>query len=102
MKPAEKNGLAAANQGTELAKTRGANLLAANALLEQALACHNLGQPDKAKMALEEAQRIFTASGDPIGAAHALTNLGNIAYVKGDLAAALTMYQESLALYLKT
>jgi len=97
-----KNGLAAATRATELAKARGANLLAANALLEQGRACHNLGQPDRAKTALEEAQRIFTAEGDPIGTAHALTNLGNITYVKGDLAAALPMYRESLALYLKT
>jgi serine/threonine protein kinase/Tfp pilus assembly protein PilF len=97
-----KNALAAATRGMDLAKARGAKLLAANALLEEARACHNLGQPDKAKTALEEAQRIFTAEGNPIGTAHALTNLGNIAYVNGDLAGALPMYRESLALYLKT
>jgi tetratricopeptide (TPR) repeat protein/TolB-like protein len=97
-----KNGLGAASQATELAKARGAQLLAANALLEKARAYHNLGQPDKAKTALEDSKSIFTANGDPIGVAHALTNLGNIAYVKGDLAAALPMYEESLALYLKT
>ncbi len=97
-----KNGLAAATRANELARARGAHLLAANALLEEARAYHNLGQPDKAKTAIEEAQRIFTANGDQISAAHALTNLGNIAYVKGDLAAALPMYQESLALYLRT
>ena len=96
-----KHALAAATQAVNRGNARGTQLLVAKALIQQSRAIFNLGEPDKAKQSLDDAKRIFEANKDPIGTAQALTGLGNVAYVKGDLGGALKMYEESLALYLK-
>ena len=96
-----KRGVAAATQAVSRGNSRGAQLLVAKTRIQQARALFNLGQPDKAKESLDDARRIFEAKNDVIGTAQALTGLGNVAYVKGDLVTALKMYEDSLALYLK-
>jgi tetratricopeptide (TPR) repeat protein len=90
---------ALAARATAKAQTQGSQLVVAQARNDQCLALRQLGEPQKATPACEEAHRIYAATGDRRGVAMALNNLANICYDQGDLAGAKKLYEETLAAY---
>jgi DNA-binding winged helix-turn-helix (wHTH) protein/tetratricopeptide (TPR) repeat protein len=88
---------AATARGAEKARDDGARLLVAHALTENCWALKILGQPKEARVACEEAHRIFTEAGDRAYAATALSQVAVILSEQGDLAAAKARFEEALA-----
>src|SRR5262249_45356231 len=65
----------AAARAAGKAEAREAKLLVAAARLAEGIAFHGLGEPQKARLAHEEAQRIYAAAGDNAGVARARNNI---------------------------
>ena len=77
---------------------QGARLLAANALLTEANAWQELGEPAKAIAAAAEAQQIYAAAGDRGGESRALRAAGIAIRSQGDVARAKQMYERGLVI----
>jgi serine/threonine protein kinase/tetratricopeptide (TPR) repeat protein len=75
---------------------QGAKLLVAQARNSECRALANLGENEKAKVACQEARRMFLAVGDRAGVAHALHNMAEVPLNQGDLASAEKLYREAL------
>jgi len=82
----------------EKARALGSNLLLAQAIRQQAWALWNMGQPEKAESAAEEAQGLFAAAGDRDGQAKTLNMMGIIFFRQGDYPRATKAHEQSLAI----
>jgi len=86
----------AAARAVAKAEAREANLLVARARFEEGRALDALGQGAEARVAYEEAQRIYTAAGDRSGAALALNALAN---GEEDRLAMIGKYEQALGVF---
>jgi eukaryotic-like serine/threonine-protein kinase len=89
----------AAAKGVEKAETEGVRLVLAWGRMTQCFASRQLGQHREAKALCEEAQRIFTAARDRSGSADALTQIGWMLWLEGDLAGAQKQDENALSVY---
>ena len=94
-----KRQLAASTQAAEKAEAQGAKLQMARALLLQSHALYSLGQPREGAEKAEEAQRIFTESGNQDMAAVALNRVAIAAFNQGDLPLAKEKYEGALRMW---
>jgi eukaryotic-like serine/threonine-protein kinase len=78
---------------------RGARLVVAQARAAEGFALERLGQLDAATAAFADAQALFSAAGDTVGAATAIQMNGNVLSDKGDFAAARNAYGDALAVF---
>ncbi|HEX4802099.1 MAG TPA: tetratricopeptide repeat protein, partial [Myxococcaceae bacterium] len=92
---------AAAARAAATAEAREAKLVVAAARLAEGIALRGLGEPQKARLAHEEGQRIYAAAGDSAGVARARNNIGTLLKDQGDLAGAKAAFEESLAFWRK-
>jgi len=92
---------ALAAQTVELAKARGARVLAASGRLRECVALERLGQWDKGIAACGEAQRGYAEAGDQSGVADAINDMANLLSDQGNLPAAKAKYEEARAIYAK-
>lgn len=90
---------AAAAKGAAKGVARGAQLLLANARMQEARAWWELGEAAKSLAASEEAKRIYLDTGDRWGLALCLNNAANVLSSQKDLAGARKMHEEALAIY---
>ena len=74
-------------------------MVVARALLAEAVACRNIGEPKESVAKAQEAESIFLQAGDREGAASALNTIGNVLSDQGDTAGGKKAYEESLAIY---
>jgi tetratricopeptide (TPR) repeat protein len=88
---------AAAARAVEKGHGRGARLLVAQGRVWEGLALWNLGEPDAAASAYEEARRLYAEAGDSGGAARVLRLLAYTLAHRGRLAEAQAMYETALA-----
>lgn len=93
---------AAAERAAAKAAARGARLLRAEALLDEAEAARSLGDSDAALGRFGEAQAIFAASGDRSGVARSLSGTANVHYRQGRLEEAKHSFEQSLAVHRET
>jgi eukaryotic-like serine/threonine-protein kinase len=91
----------AAARAAVKAEAREAKLLVAAARLAEGIAFRGLGEPQKARLVHEEAQRIYAAAGDGAGTARARNNIGTLLKDQGDLAGAKAAFEEALAFWRK-
>ncbi|MBZ5545246.1 MAG: tetratricopeptide repeat protein [Acidobacteriia bacterium] len=89
----------AARRASERGEKLGARLLAAGGLSSQGLAYWKLGEPRLARMAFEQARKIYRAVGDRRGVADSYNNLANLLADQADRPRAMTMYEEANAAY---
>jgi tetratricopeptide (TPR) repeat protein/tRNA A-37 threonylcarbamoyl transferase component Bud32 len=94
-----KRQVAAAGRSAQKAQAQGARHLLARARFEEGSALQNLGEPDKARAALEDAGRMFAEAGDRRGVAGSLNNVALVLANRGDYAGARKMSEEALAIY---
>lgn len=87
-----------AQRALELAEAGNAQAQMAQAHLQLEMACGELGLPGRAEHA-DAALRIFAASGDDLGLANMLLNLGVSAYNESDWATSLDYYQRAADAY---
>jgi len=86
-------------RAAEKARSSGASLLLARALLDQAWTYENLGRFPEVEEAVREAKQLYTAANDRRGVAEAAT-IGAIGLRnEGDYLGAKKAYEEALALY---
>src|SRR5262249_54300112 len=76
-----------------------AGLVVAQARSAEGFSLERLGQSNAASAALEEAQGMFTAAGDKMGAAQSLALMGHVLYDRGDFNGALKAYQDSFSVF---
>ncbi|MEX0881248.1 MAG: protein kinase [Thermoanaerobaculia bacterium] len=87
----------AAVRAVAIGGAQGARLLVAGALLLQASALRNTGDPKQAMVPAEEARRLYEAAGDRGGVAAAFNSLGSSRYDQGDLSGARKAYEGVLS-----
>jgi tetratricopeptide (TPR) repeat protein len=87
----------AAARAVAKGQAQGAQLVIAQARLDQCTAFRHLGEPKKATAACEEAERAYATTGNQSGRAGALNNIANNYYDQGDLAGAKRLYEQTLA-----
>lgn len=87
----------AAREGKEF----GANLLVAEALLVEGEAWSSLGQPEKAKVLIDQAKGFYTAAGDERGVGRALLSEGDIQFDQGKFNEARADFDQGLAAFQK-
>jgi DNA-binding winged helix-turn-helix (wHTH) protein/tetratricopeptide (TPR) repeat protein len=90
--PAEK----AAARAAAKARTNGLDLILASALYRQGENLSLLGQGDKAIAAAEEAKSIYSRTGDQFGVSAALSDIGNVQWLRGEYEAAEKIFQQKL------
>ncbi len=78
-------------------EAQGSRLLVARARLAEASAYLRLGESDKAAATVETARRLYASVGDGNGEADALNQVANLAYERGDIAAARQLFDQVLA-----
>jgi len=94
-----KTDLQYSSRAAEKARNLSASLLLAQARIDQAWALTNLGRPEEAAAAANEAEQIFTGAGDKRGRAVSI-NLGGILMEnQGDAVGAKGRYKQALAIY---
>jgi serine/threonine protein kinase/tetratricopeptide (TPR) repeat protein len=91
--------LTAASQAVKKGRATGARLLVARALVYQSIALRKLGKPKESLGLLEDAQQIYSASGDKSGVAATLNSNANTLADLGDVQGAKTQYEGALAIY---
>jgi tetratricopeptide (TPR) repeat protein/TolB-like protein len=91
----------AAARAAEKARAREAGLLVAAARLQEGAALRGLGEPVRARLAHEEAQRIYAAAGDSAGVARAQNSIAVLLKDQGDLSGAKAGFEEALAFWHK-
>lgn len=89
---------AAAAAAVRKAQQRGSEGLQAEGLLQQCWALRNLGDPERAKIAGQQAGEILAKVGDMRGQARSVTCVGDVLADQGQLAAAAQMHQQALQL----
>ena len=89
----------AAKRAVQKGQVRGARLLVADARVAECWANRNLGQPNEAAHACQDARDLYREAGDRLGVATALNNLASVRFDQGDLAGAKALYDETLATY---
>jgi tetratricopeptide (TPR) repeat protein len=90
---------AAAARAVKKGRAQGTQLVVALARSRQGWAMERLGQSNDAAAALAEAQGLFTAAGDRMGAATALQSTGHLLYDQGNFAEARQSYEDALAVF---
>lgn len=91
--------LTAATRAVSKGRSTGARLLVARALVYQGIALRKLGKPKESLGPLEEARKIYSASGDKSGVAAMLNSSANTLADLGDVQGAKTQYEAALAIY---
>jgi tetratricopeptide (TPR) repeat protein len=91
-----KRDLAAAQRAAAKGQARGARLVVAQAKSAEGFALERLGRLDEAMSALAQAQELFTAAGDRLGAAGAVQMSGTVLLDKADYAGARRSYDAAL------
>ncbi|MEW5974199.1 MAG: tetratricopeptide repeat protein [Acidobacteriota bacterium] len=79
-------------------REQGAQLLVARARLLEGRVLRNLGRPEEASAALEEARTVFDRAGDLGGVALALNSLAAVLSDQGDPAGSVKLHEQSLAI----
>jgi eukaryotic-like serine/threonine-protein kinase len=87
------------SRAVEKARNLGASLLLAQARMDQTWALTNLGRPDDAAVAVNEAEHIFSRSGDKRGRADSTNLSGILMENQGDALGAKREYEEALAIF---
>jgi len=87
-----------ASQATEKARARDAKMLLARALYQQGDAFENLGDPDAALKAVDEAGRIYQEVGDHNGFASTLEVAGHLFVDRGDYPGAFSKFQDEMVI----
>ncbi len=87
------------SRAVEKARNLGALLLLAQARMDQAWAFTNLGRPEDAAAAANEAEHIFARSGDKRGRAVSINVGGILMENQGDAVGAKRNYEEALAIF---
>jgi serine/threonine protein kinase/tetratricopeptide (TPR) repeat protein len=90
---------ASAGRAVMKGRAQGTQLVVAQARSRQSWAMERLGQMNAAAAALAEAQGLFTAAGDRMGAATALHLTGHLLYDKGDFAGARKAYEDAFVVF---
>ena len=90
---------AAAARAVIKGRAQGTQLVVAQARSRQGWALERLGQSNEAAAALSEAQGLFTAAGDRMGAAAALQSTGHLLYDKGNFTDARKAYEDALGCF---
>jgi len=85
-------------QAEKKVRSSRARLLLAATRLAEGRAFYNLGQPENAISALEEAKSVFAAAGDKAGIASALSSLASVYGDQTDIPHEIQMHQQSLAI----
>ena len=93
-----KQQLQAYSQAEKKARTKGARLLLAGALVNKGRALFTLGQSDRTIEALREAQALYKAAGDRAGIAATLNSLGSAFANQSNIPLAIQTLEQSLAI----
>ncbi|MFY9842760.1 MAG: tetratricopeptide repeat protein [Terriglobales bacterium] len=93
-----KQGQAFAAKAVQKARTENTKLVLAHALYRQGFALENLGDPNGAVAAVEEAGRIYQSVGDRYGVASTLEVTGQVLFDRGDYPGALAKFNDQLAI----
>jgi eukaryotic-like serine/threonine-protein kinase len=88
-----------AEKAAQLGAAIGANLLVAGALRMESNAWQRMGQPEKSRLALEQAQELYKAAGDRNGAAICLLLSGDNIYNQGLFADARKQFEQALPVF---
>ena len=88
---------AAAAKAVAKGQAQEARLLVARARLTEGSALLDLGHPDKARAAFEDAKRICAAAGDRRGVAQTLNSIARMLVQQGDLLGGRRMFEDFLA-----
>jgi tetratricopeptide (TPR) repeat protein/TolB-like protein len=94
-----KHALKSADNALEKARSVGASLLAADALMIRSNMLQGLGRLAEASSALNESQQIFHAAGDNDKLARAQARSAQLVDLQGDFSRAMKMYESSLAMF---
>jgi len=94
-----KKALAGADKGAEKARSLGASLLLAHALIIRARELGNLGRLDESAAAVNESKQVFAVVGNKDEFAHAEAMDGHLFDLQGDFAAAKKTYEDSLSTF---
>jgi eukaryotic-like serine/threonine-protein kinase len=94
-----KRALTSADRAIEKARSVGASLLAADALMVRSHMLQGLGRLAEAATAVDESQRIFQAAGDKDKLARAEAQAAHLVDLQGDFSSAKKMYESSLAIF---
>jgi eukaryotic-like serine/threonine-protein kinase len=97
-----RHALASADRAMEKARSVGASLLAADALMIRSHMLQGLGSLAEAAAAVDESQRIFRAAGDKDKVARSENQAAHLVDIQGDFSSAKTMYESSLAMFRET
>jgi serine/threonine protein kinase/tetratricopeptide (TPR) repeat protein len=94
-----KRALESARRAAEKGRRQGARLVVAQARSAEGFALERLGQLNDGTAAFSEAQQLFSAAGDKLGAAVALQMNGNVLLDKADFAGARKAFDDALAVF---
>jgi len=97
-----RHALASADEAIEKARSVGASLLAADALMVRSNMLEGLGRLAEATTAVDESRRIFRAAGDKDKVARSEAQAAGLVDHQGDFSSAKTMYESSLAIFRET
>jgi eukaryotic-like serine/threonine-protein kinase len=94
-----KRALASADNAIEKARSTGASLLMADALMVRSHMLQGLGRLAEADVAVDESRRIFQAAGDKDKFARSEAQAAHLVDLRGDFSSAKRMYESSLAVF---
>jgi len=94
-----KRGLESARRASTKGLIQGARLVVAQARAAEGFALERLGQLNDATAAFAQAQQLYSAAGDKLGAALALQMNGNVLLDKADFASARKAYDDALVVF---
>jgi eukaryotic-like serine/threonine-protein kinase len=94
-----KRGLESARRASTKGLIQGARLVVAQARAAEGFALERLGQLNDATAAFAQAQQLYSAAGDKLGAAMALQMNGNVLLDKADFAGARKAYDDALIVF---
>ncbi|HVS00953.1 MAG TPA: tetratricopeptide repeat protein, partial [Thermoanaerobaculia bacterium] len=89
----------AAARAAQKARAQEAPLMTAQALLLECRALRNVGQAARALAACGEGRTLYSQVGDRSGVAESALHAANVRYDRGELPAALQLYEEALGIY---
>jgi serine/threonine protein kinase/tetratricopeptide (TPR) repeat protein len=94
-----RRGLESARRASTKGLIQGARLVVAQARAAEGFALERLGQLNDATAAFAQAQQLYSAAGDKLGAATALQMNGNVLLDKADFAGARKAYDDALVVF---